>query len=136
MENQSAVDTRLWTALRGVHADFGTRGPNVEFSQCVSTCRNWSAVFDQSTTYISDKLERLGSTRAGELECAVGATYTRRWGGHRDPTQHLAGQSPYRIDPICRLSARKCGDKWGSCLWISDHANRVAAGVQHRGCEC
>src|SRR5207302_4826319 len=135
MENQSALDARLWAAVRALHADFGAGEPNVELSEFVSTCGRGTGIFDQSAAYLSDQLERLGTAFAGKLECAAVGACAHGRGDHSDSAKYLAGQSSYRVNALRCLSARQCGAKRGDCLRIPNYTGRVTTGLQHSGCE-
>src|SRR5450631_891079 len=127
MENQSALDARLWAAIRALHADFGAGAPNVEFSEFVPTRGRWAGIFDQSAAYLSDRLERLGAPSASGLECAAGSACAHGRGDHGDSAQYLAGQSSDRVNALRCLSARQCGAKRGDCLRIPNYTERIAA---------
>src|SRR6202041_92862 len=135
MENQSALDARLWAAIRALHADFGAGAPDVEFSEFVPTRGRWAGILDQSTAYLSDRLERLGAACASGLECAAGGACAHGRGDHSDSTEYLAGQFSDRVNALRCLSARQCGAKRGDFLWIPNHTGRVATGLQHGGGE-
>src|SRR5215469_1882893 len=113
MENQSAVDTRLWTAVRGVHPDFGTGRPDVELSEFVSARRGWTGVSDQSTAHLSDKLEWLGAACTRELECASRCASADGRGDHCDSPEPLAGQFSDRINTLRCLSPCECDTNRG-----------------------
>src|SRR5258708_37111979 len=95
MENQSALDARLWAAIRVLHTDFGAGEPNVELSGFVPTRGRWPGIFDQSAAYLSDQQERLGAAFARGLECAAGGACAPWRGGHRGSPQYLARQTAY-----------------------------------------
>src|SRR5258708_25268258 len=93
MENQSALDARLWAAIRALHADFGAGAPNVELSEFVPTRGRWAGILDQSAAYLSKRLERLGAACSGGLERAPRGACAHGRGDHSDSAEYLAGQS-------------------------------------------
>src|ERR1700722_14921217 len=129
MENQSALDARLWAAIRALHADFGAGTADVELSEFVPTRGRWAGIFDQSAAYLSDRLERLGAPCASGLECAAGSACAHGRIDHGDSTEHLARQPSDRIDALRCLSARQRGAKRGDFVRVPDHTGRIAAGL-------
>src|ERR1700693_397445 len=127
MENQFALDARLWAAIRALHADFGAGAADVELSEFVPTRWCWAGIFDQSAAYLSDQLERLGAAFAGGLECAAGGACAHGRGDHSDSAQYLAGQSSHGVNALCCLSPRQCGAKRRDCLRIPNYTERIAA---------
>src|SRR5580700_6014863 len=105
MENQSALDARLWAAIRALHADFGAGAADVELSEFVPTRRRWAGISDQSAAYLSDRLERLGAPCASGLERATGGACAHGWSDHSDSAEYLAGQSSDRVNALRCLSA-------------------------------
>src|SRR5712691_259320 len=100
MENQSALDARLWAAIRALHADFGAGAADVELSEFVPTRWRWAGIFDQSAAYLSNQLERLGAACASGLERAPCGPCTRGRGDHGDSAEHLARQSSDRVNAL------------------------------------
>src|SRR5580693_23473 len=135
MENQSALDARLWAAIRALHADFGAGAAHVELSEFVPTLWRWAEIFDQSAAYLSDRLERLGAPSASGLECASGTACAHGRSDHGDSAEHLARQPSDRVNALRCLSARQRGAKRGDFLRIPNHTGRVATGLQHSGRE-
>src|ERR1700726_2801643 len=135
MENHSALDPRLWAAIRALHADFGAGAADVELSEFVPTRWRWAGIFDQSAAYLSDQLERLGAACSGGLERAPPGACAHGRGDHGDSAQYLAGQSSDRVNALRCLSARQCSTEGRDCLRIPNHTGRVAKGLQHSGCE-
>src|SRR5437660_4053751 len=127
MENQSALDARLWAAIRALHTDFGAGEPNGKLSEFVPTCGRWAGIFDQSAAYLSDQLERLGAAFATGLECAAGSACAHGRSDHGDSAEHLARQPSDRVNALRCLSPRQCGAKRGDCLWIPNYTKRIAA---------
>src|SRR3982074_262750 len=127
MENQSALDARLWAAIRALHTDFGAGEPNVELSEFVPTRGRWPGIFDQSAAYLSDQYERLGAAFAGGLECAAGGACAHGRGDHSDSAKYLAGQSSYGVNALRCLSSRQCGTKRSDCLRIPNSTDRITA---------
>src|ERR1700722_1380031 len=113
MENQSALDARLWAAIRAVHADFGAGAADVELSEFVPTRWRWAGIFDQSAAYLSDRLEWLGAPGASELECAAGSARAREGSDHRASAEHLARQPSDRVNAFRGLSTCQRGAKRG-----------------------
>src|SRR6202045_4655574 len=132
MENQSAMDTRMWAAIRTLHADFGAGAPNVELSEFVPTRGRWAGILDQSAAYLSDRLERLGAACSGGLERAPRGAYAHGRIDHSNSAEHLAGQSTDRVNAVRCLSTCQRGAKWRDFLRIPNHTGRVAKGLQHR----
>src|ERR1700675_1219799 len=104
MENQSALDARLWAAIRALHADFGAGAADIELSEFVPTCWRWAGIFDQSAAYLSDRLERLGAACSGGLERAPRVACARGRGDHSDSAEYLAGQSSDWVNALRCLS--------------------------------
>src|SRR5712692_4657281 len=121
MENQSALDARLWAAIRALHTDFGAGEPNVELSEFVPTKGRWPGILDQSAAYLSDQLERLGAAFATGLECAKGSACAHGRGDNSDSAQYLAGQSSDRVNALRCLSTRQCGAERRDCLRIPNY---------------
>src|ERR1700733_8696771 len=105
MENQSPMDARLRVAIRALHADFRASIPDIEFSKFVPTAGRRTGILDQSTAHLSNRLERLGAARAGELERAPRCASAHRRGDHSDSPEYLAGQSSYWFNALRCLSA-------------------------------
>src|SRR6267378_103213 len=135
MENQSALDARLWAAIRALHADFGAGAADVELSEFVPTRWRWAGIFDQSAAYLSDRLERLGAPCTSGLECTAGSARAHGRGDHGDSAEHLARQPPDRVNALRCLSTCQRGAKRGDFLRIPNHTGRVATGLQHSGRE-
>src|SRR5712672_1701642 len=127
MENQCALDARLWAAIRAVHADFGAGATDVELSEFVPTCWRWPGIFDQSAAYLSDRLERLGASCASGLECAAGSACAHGRSDHSDSAKYLAGQSSYGVDALRCLSTCQRGAKRGDFVRVPNHTERIAA---------
>src|SRR4030081_2474426 len=127
MENQSALDARLWPAIRALHTDFGAGVPDVEFSEFVSTRGRWAGILDQSAAYLSDQLERLGAACSGGLERAPRGACAHGRVDHSDSAKYLAGQSSYGVNALRCLSARQCSAKRRDCLRIPNYTGRIAA---------
>src|ERR1700726_3048451 len=104
MENQSALDARLWVAIRALHADFGAGAADVELSEFVPTCWRRAGILDQSAAYLSNRLERLGAACSGGLERAPRGACALGRSNHGDPAEHLAGQSSDRVNALRCLS--------------------------------
>src|ERR1700756_2643143 len=100
MEDQSALDARLWPAIRALHADFGAGTADVEFSKFISTRWRWAGIFDQSAADLSNQLERLGAACSGGLERAPRGACARWRGDHSDPAEHLARQPSDRVNTL------------------------------------
>src|SRR5437588_8117075 len=132
MENQSALDARLWAAIRALHADFGASAADVELSEFVPIRWRWAGILDQSAAYLSDQLERLGTPCASGLECATGSACAHGRSDHGDSAKYLAGQSSYGVNALRCLSARQCGAKRRDCLRIPNYTERIAARLQQR----
>src|SRR5450631_3017864 len=129
MENQSALDARLWAAIRALHADFGAGAPNVKLSEFVPTCGRRAGILDQSAAHLSNRLERLGAACSGGLERSARGACAHGLGDHGDSAQYLAGQSSDRVNALRCLSARQCCAKRGDCLRIPNYTERIAARV-------
>src|SRR3984885_14449899 len=136
MENQSGMDAPLRAAIRALHADFRAGTPNIELSEFVPTGGRWAGIPDQSTAYLSDRLERLGAARAGGVECSAGRARAHGGSDHSDSAEYLAGQSSDGVNALRCLSTCQCGPKRGDFLRIPNHTGRVAAGLQHSRHEC
>src|ERR1700731_4842136 len=104
MENQSALDARLWAAIRALHADFGAGAADVELSEFVPPRWRRAGIFDQSAAYLSDRLERLGAPCASGLECAEGCSCAHGRSNHGDSAEHLARHPSARVNASRRLS--------------------------------
>src|SRR4029077_1998355 len=129
MENQSALDARLWAAIRALHADFGAGAPNVELSEFVPTRWRWAGILDQSAAYLSDQLERLGAARSGGLERAPRGACPHGRSDHGDSAEHLARQSSDRVNALRCLPTRQRGAKRRDFLRIPNHTRPVATGL-------
>src|ERR1700688_1816798 len=92
MENQFALDARLWAAIRALHADFGAGAADVELSEFVPTGWRWAGILDQSAAYLSDRFEQLVAPCASELECAAGSACGNERRNHGHSAEHLARQ--------------------------------------------
>src|SRR5258706_9141033 len=129
MENQSALDARLWAAIRALHADFGAGAADVELSEFVPTRGCWAGILDQSAAYLSNRLERLGAACSGGLERAPRGACTRGRGDHRDSAEHLARQSSDRVNALRCLSTCQRSAKRGDFVRVPNHTERIAAGL-------
>src|ERR1022692_2062374 len=129
MENQSAMDARLWAAISALHANCGTGVPDIEFSEFVPTRGRRTGIFDQSAAYLSDRLERLGAPCATGLECAAGSACSHGRSDHSNSAKYLAGQSSYGVNALRCLSPRQRGAKRGDFVRVPNHTERIAAGL-------
>src|SRR3984957_12218488 len=131
MENQSAVDARLWAAIRALHADFGAGAADVELSEFLPTRWRWAGIFDQSSAYLSDRLERLGAPCASGVECAAGSACAHGRCDHGDSAEHLARQPSDRVNALRCLSTRQRSAKRGDFVRVPNHTERMAEGLYH-----
>src|SRR5580692_11576364 len=127
MENQSALDARLWAAIRTLHSDFGAGAPNVELSEFVPARWRWAGIFDQSASHLSNRLERLGASCASGLECAAGSACAHGRSDHSDSAEHLARQPSDRVNALRCLSTCQRGAKRRNSLRIPNYTERIAA---------
>src|ERR1700726_4615567 len=129
MENQSALDARLWAAIRALHADFGAGAADVELSEFIPTRGRWAGIFDQSAAYLSDRSERLGAACSGGLERAPRSACAHGRSNHGDSAEHLAGQPSDRVNALRCLSSCQRGAKRGDFIRVPNHTERIAAGL-------
>src|SRR4029077_16690540 len=136
MENQSALDARLWAAIRALHAHFGAGSADVELSEFVPTCWRWAGIFDQSAAYLSDRLERLGAPCASGLECAAGSACAHGRSNHGDSAEHLARQPSDRVNALRCLSTCQRSAKRGDFVRVQNHTERIAEVLKPRWWDC
>src|SRR5258706_8233014 len=100
MENQSALDARLWAAIRALHTHFGACEPNGKLSEFVSTPGRWAGILEQSAAYLSDQKEPLGAACATRLECRAWSAFAHGRGDHMGYAKYLAGQASDRVNAL------------------------------------